>query len=190
MRITAGLHRGRKLVSPEGRNTRPTGDRARESVFNVLRHGKWCAGVLEGATVLDAFAGTGALGLEALSQGAASAVFMEKDRAAAAICRENVTQLKETDHARVLVCDATLPPVRDAGVKPATLVFLDPPYALGLGEKALISLTNGGWLAPDAVCVLEMSKKSPEVIPPDFTIVDTRTYGIAQVQFMVWRGGR
>lgn len=183
MRITAGMHRGRRLASPEGKTTRPTSDRARESVFNILRHGSWHDGVLEDAVVLDAFAGTGALGLEALSQGAASAVFMEKDRAAARTCRDNIELLHEEARSRLLVCDATQPPV---AAKPATLVFLDPPYGKGLAAAALTALAAQGWLAQGAVCVVEMAKKEPEETPAGFTMHDERAYGVALVRFLTF----
>ncbi len=185
MRITAGTHRGRRLISPEGKTTRPTSDRVRESVFNILRHGKWHDGVLDGAVVLDAFAGTGALGLEALSQGADYAVFMEKDRMAARTCRENIEALGESARTRLIIGDATAPP---AVAKPATLVFLDPPYGKGLAAAALKALAAQGWLAPGAVCVVEMAKKEPEETPAGFTQHDERAYGVALVRFLTFEG--
>jgi len=185
MRITAGIHRGRNLLSPEGRDTRPTSDRARESIFNILRHGKWHEGVLEEAMVLDAFAGTGALGLEALSQGASHAVFIESNPAAARVCQGNIDTLKENARAQVLKFDATAPQPRPASIEPRSLVFLDPPYGKDMGAAALKSLAEKGWLKAGAVCVLETSKKNPETIPPGFTVADERLYGIARVQFLI-----
>jgi 16S rRNA (guanine966-N2)-methyltransferase len=185
MRITGGIHRGRSLTSPKGSSTRPTSDRARESVFNILRHGGWHQGILEDATVLDVFAGTGALGLEALSQGAKHAVFIERDRAAAALCQDNIDKLGETARALVLKCDAAAPAPRPAHVEPRSLVFLDPPYGKGLGATALKVLEEKGWLQDSATCVMEMSKKEPEAVPAGFTLMDERTYGIARVIFFV-----
>jgi 16S rRNA (guanine966-N2)-methyltransferase len=185
MRIVGGSHRGRILESPEGMGTRPTSDRARESVFNVLRHAKWLPGdVLDGAMVADIFAGTGALGLEALSQGAAHAVFIEQDRKASAVCRKNITNLKEEGQSLLLAADALAPPPRPADLAPRTLVFLDPPYGKDMGAQALEALVRRDWLAPQAVCVLEMSKKQQEKMPDGFKLEDERAYGIALIRFM------
>jgi len=185
MRIVGGLHRGRSLASPEGRSTRPTSDRARESAFNILKHAKWLDfPALEGALVLDAFAGTGALGLEALSQGAAHAVFIENDRAAARACAHNIDMLKETARALLMTGDALRPPPRPAGIAPRTLVFLDPPYGKAWGVAALSALKDNGWLAQGAVAVMEMAKKQPEAMPLGFTPCDERIYGVALIRFL------
>lgn len=186
MRITAGIHRGRPLLAPDGKNTRPTSDRARESIFNILRHGSWHDGVLDDALVLDVFAGTGALGLEALSQGARHAAFIEREQPAAAFCRDNIAALKEGPRTSVFTFDATDPLPRPLYVEPRTLVFLDPPYGKYLGAESLKALVGKDWLAEGAVCVLEMSKKVPEIIPAGFTVHDERIYGLAKVQFMTW----
>lgn len=186
MRITSGLHRGRPLNAPADKTTRPTGDRVRSSVFNILRHGKWHNGVLEEATVLDAFAGTGALGLEALSQGADHAVFIEQDKTAAQLCQSNIDLLKETPRTLVLKWDACHPPARPANIEPRSLVFLDPPYGRNMGAEALKNLAAQGWLKEGAICVMEMAKKMPETLPSGFTLMDERAYGIAQVQFLIW----
>lgn len=188
MRITSGIHRGRKLVSPQGDHTRPTSDRARESIFNILRHGSWHEGVLEDADVLDVFAGTGALGLEALSQGAKHAVFIEQDGAAAKLCQSNIELLKETGRAIVLRQDALKLGQCPAYIGPRSLVFLDPPYGKNMGAQALAALASGGWLKKGAACVLEMSKQNPETIPPAFEVVDERIYGIAKIVFLTWAG--
>jgi 16S rRNA (guanine966-N2)-methyltransferase len=185
MRIVGGAHRGRALTSPEGRSTRPTADRTRESVFNILRHAGWLdSPVLEDAAVLDAFAGTGALGLEALSQGAAHAVFIENDRAALRACTANIAALKEEARARIIPADTLRPPARPDNVAARTLVFLDPPYGKGWGNQALGALRAAGWLAPGTVAVMEMAKKQPEEIPPGFTLCDERIYGVALVRFL------
>jgi 16S rRNA (guanine966-N2)-methyltransferase len=188
MRITAGIHRGRNLTSPKGSDTRPTSDRARESIFNILRHGRWQEEVLEEATVLDVFAGTGALGLEALSQGAKHAAFIERDPVAAALCQDNIDALGETGRAKVFKFDAALPVPRPLSLEPRSLVFLDPPYGKNKGAEALKALAAKDWLQKGAVCVLEMSKKMPETVPPGFTVADERLYGIAKVVFLVWEG--
>jgi 16S rRNA (guanine966-N2)-methyltransferase len=187
MRIVAGLYRGRILAAPAGLGTRPTGDRTRQAVFNILEHAAWMP-PLEGALVLDAFAGTGAMGLEALSRGAAHAVFIERDRAAAEACRENIGTLGVAARAELQTGDAARPVLRPAHVLPRTLAFLDPPYGLGLGAAALRALAEKRWFAPGAVCVLEMAKKQPEAAPEGFRLLDERIYGIALVRFLSWPG--
>jgi 16S rRNA (guanine966-N2)-methyltransferase len=186
MRITSGIHRGRPINAPKGRNTRPTSDRTREAIFNILRHGSWHHGVLEDATVLDVFAGTGALGIEALSQGARHAVFIERDHTAAELCQGNIDSLGETERAVVLKFDAAEPLPRPFYIEPRSLVFLDPPYGKYLGAEALKGRADKDWLAEEAVCVLEMSKKTPEIIPAGFTVKDERTYGMTKIQFLMW----
>ena len=188
MRITSGIHRGRLLTAPKGKNTRPTSDRTRESVFNILRHGSWHDGVLEEATVLDVFAGTGALGLEALSQGAKHAAFIEREHSAADVCRGNIETLGETDRTTVFTFDALHPLNRPLYIEPRSLVFLDPPYGKYMGTEALQALIKKKWLKEGAVCVMEMSKRVPETLPAGFALQDERTYGIAQVQFLIWEG--
>ena len=186
MRITGGTHRGRPIAAPTGKNTRPTSDRARESIFNILRHGSWHQGILEDATVLDVFAGTGALGLEALSQGAKHAAFIEREHPAIDFCKSNIEALKETARTAIFTFDATNPITRPLYIEPRTLVFLDPPYGKYLGAESLKALVDKGWLKEGAVCVLEMSKKIPETLPAGFTLQDERIYGIAKVQFLIW----
>lgn len=184
MRITGGIHRGRPLLAPSGKNTRPTSDRARESIFNILRHGGWHNGVLDDARVMDVFAGTGALGLEALSQGALHAVFIEREYAAVSFCKDNIKALNEGEHTAIFTFDALNPPPRPMYIEPRTLVFLDPPYGKNLGAEALQALVEKDWLAEGAVCVMEMSKKAPETVPAGFTLQDERIYGLAKVQFL------
>jgi 16S rRNA (guanine966-N2)-methyltransferase len=189
MRIVGGEARGRSLKAPEGAETRPTSDRAREAVFNILAHAKWLPWPLEGAAVLDAFAGTGALGLEALSRGAAHAVFIENAKPALAACRTNIAALGFEGRAMVSQADALNPPPLPAGIAPRTHIFLDPPYGRGHGAKALAALARQGWLAPRAICMLEMEKKRQEGPPAGFVLRDERKYGIALVKFMEWEGG-
>ncbi|MBV8652912.1 MAG: 16S rRNA (guanine(966)-N(2))-methyltransferase RsmD [Alphaproteobacteria bacterium] len=183
MRIIAGKHRGRPLIAPAGEAVRPTSDRAREALFNILAHGELAASgpAYAGARVLDGFAGTGAFGLEALSRGAASAVFIENSRAALAALRQNIAALGETARTQIVTGDATAPP---RALAPCDLVFLDPPYREKLGGKALTALAATGWLAPDALAIIEVAAKEPLEAPPGFTIVDERRYGAARLVFL------
>lgn len=184
MRITGGIHRGRSLNSPEGQDTRPTSDKTRESIFNILRHGSWHEGVLEGAAVLDVYAGTGALGLEALSQGVSHAVFIEWNHMAVDVCQSNIDLLNEGERAVVFTFDALNPTPRPLYIEPRTLVFLDPPYGKYMGVESIKALINKDWLAENAVFVLEMSKKVPEIIPAGFTVRDERVYGHTKILFL------
>ncbi|MDB5411593.1 MAG: putative Ribosomal small subunit methyltransferase [Rhodospirillales bacterium] len=183
MRIIAGRHRGRTLLAPEGDAVRPTSDRAREALFNILAHGDLASSgpAYADATVLDAFAGTGAFGLEALSRGATAAIFLEKSRPALAALRRNIQTLGEDARSRVIVADATAPPQAPAA---ATLAFLDPPYNKGLAAPALAGLAAAGWLAPDALAIVEVP--AAEAIAPTagFTLLDERRYGIAKLVFL------
>lgn len=188
MRITGGIHRGRPLTAPKGKNTRPTSDRARQSIFNILRHGGWHNGILEDATVLDVFAGTGALGLEALSQGGKHAAFIEREHPAVEFCQSNIEALKEEERTKVFTFDAVNPIPRPLYIEARSLVFLDPPYGKYLGAEALKGLVDKGWLKEGAVCVMEMSRKVPEILPAGFIPRDERIYGLAQVVFLTWEG--
>src|SRR5689334_21694217 len=155
MRIVGGKFKGRPIAAPEGRGTRPTSDRAREAVFNVLAHAAWSTG-LEERRVLDLFAGSGALGFEALSRGAAIALFVETDAAARGALRDNIEALGLFGVTRIHRRDATDLGAKPAGLgQPFDLVFLDPPYHAGLGEAALARLSAGGWITRDAIAVLE-----------------------------------
>lgn len=183
MRIVGGKFRGRVLAAPTGRDTRPTGDRAREAVFNVLQHTPWSPGI-ESRRVLDLFAGSGALGLEAMSRGAAFALFVETDAAARGALRDNIESLGLFGATRIHRRDAT-----DLGNKPAglgapfDLVFLDPPYGKGLGVAALAKLGPGAWITPDALIVFECgAEEAPET--PGFDCLDERVYGAAKVLFL------
>jgi 16S rRNA (guanine966-N2)-methyltransferase len=183
MRIVAGSHRGRRLLAPPGAVVRPTSDRAREAMFNVILHGGF---VGEGdpfaeARVLDAFAGTGAVGLEALSRGAAEAVFIERARDAVTILRKNIATLGEEARSRVIVGDATHPPHAVSG---CTVVFIDPPYRSGLVLPALQALTAAGWFAPHALAVVEHAAREEFAPPFGFTLLDERVYGAARLVFL------
>jgi 16S rRNA (guanine966-N2)-methyltransferase len=183
MRIVGGRHRGRRLLAPPGDIVRPTSDRAREALFNILSHGRFAAeGIpFAGAVVLDAFAGTGALGLEALSRGAAEAVFIERDREALVILRKNVEALGEGARAHIVPGDATQP--LGAGSSCA-LAFLDPPYHSGLAAPALGALAARGWLAPDALAVVETAAREELAPPAGFILLDERIYGAARLVFL------
>ncbi len=179
MRIIAGLYRGRPLANvgkgDPGAHLRPTTDRVRESLFNMLGGGRF-GEPFEGAHVLDLFAGTGALGLEALSRGAASAVFVDDGRKAQSLIKANIKTLA-CEAARLISRDATrLPP---CDTEKATLVFLDPPYGKGLGQKALTAAIAGGWIADGALIVWE--ENTPQLAPDGFTRLDSRRYGDTHV---------
>ena len=172
MRIIAGQWRGRPLIAPSGQATRPTSDRAREALFSMLQSR---LGSFEELSVADLFAGTGALGLEALSRGAARCAFIESDRAAIEALRKNVAKLGAEDRADVRQQDAT----RIAG-GPYHLVFLDPPYRSGLGHKALGHLAAGGTLAPGALVSIETAKDEAVEVP-GLSVESERTYGKAKL---------
>ncbi len=179
MRIVAGNHKGVKLAAPKDRHIRPTSDRTREALFNVLAHG--IAGFsLTGTRVLDLFAGTGALGLEALSRGAKFCLFIDESPAARAIIRENTQNMLLTGASKIWrrnACD----PGPAGKLKPFDLVFADPPYGRGLGEAALISALEGGWMAPGAIVVLEESTASKAALPEAITLLDERRYGTTKI---------
>jgi 16S rRNA (guanine966-N2)-methyltransferase len=182
MRIVAGRFRGAALVGPKGQDIRPTGDRVRESLFNILAHGIEGAEI-EGARVLDLFAGTGALGLEALSRGAAYVHFVEDNADARGLIRRNIEALGATGATRIYRRDATK--LGPAGtLKPFGLVFADPPYGKGLGERALQSALAGGWLLSDAIAIVEERADAEFALPSGFAPIDERTYGDTTIRFL------
>ncbi|WP_415287466.1 16S rRNA (guanine(966)-N(2))-methyltransferase RsmD [Brevundimonas sp. S1H14] len=184
MRIVAGSLKGRAIVTPEGQNTRPTSDRARQAIFNVLEHAPWAEGLHE-ARVIDLYAGSGALGFEALSRGAAFCLFVDTDDGARGAIRENMDAYGLFGRCRVHRRSAT-----DLGPRPGsageafTLAFLDPPYAKGFGEQTLARLLEGGWLAPGAIVVFERGSDEPEIDTPGYERLDARDYGAARVLFL------
>ena len=182
MRIVSGRFRGKALISPTDDSIRPTSDRAREAVFNILASR---IGVnLDGLKVLDLFAGTGALGLEALSRGAQSAVFVDTGAEARGLIRDHIEAFGVAGIAKLLRRDATA--LGEAGTMgPFDLVFLDPPYGRGLAEQALVSLRAGKWLAPGATIVLEEGAEVELALPEGFVVDDRREYGAAAVYFVV-----
>ncbi|MFC5066670.1 16S rRNA (guanine(966)-N(2))-methyltransferase RsmD [Flaviflagellibacter deserti] len=181
MRIIAGRFRGQALKAPKTYRVRPTSDRLRETLFNVLVH-SYGDPVGDGR-VLDLFAGTGALGLEALSRGAAFALFVEDGVEARGLLRGNVEMLGVAGTSRIFRRDATrLGPAHPN--EPFDLVFADPPYGKGLGEKALASAREGGWIKPDALVVVEEAGDVEFAVPEGFELIETRNYGEAQLVFM------
>jgi 16S rRNA (guanine966-N2)-methyltransferase len=180
MRIVGGELRGRPLAAPRSSAIRPTTDRTREAVFNVLTHR--FPESLSGR-VLDLFAGTGALGLEALSRGASYCVFIEESAEGRGLIRTNVEKFGLLGRTKVFRRDAAH--LGDAGtMQPFNLVFADPPYGKGLGEKALQSARSGGWLAPGALCVVEESAAAAFRLGPGFVMLDERNYGDTIIRFI------
>ena len=194
MRIVGGRHRGRRLEAPGGLALRPTADRTREALFNILCQGKldWRpnrqqAGAapgsnpLAGARALDAFAGTGALGLEALSRGAGFVTFMENQAAALNACRHNIDALDQVAYSELLRCDVLRPPPAKA---PCELVLMDPPYNQDLAPPALAALHRAGWLAPGALAAVELMATEPFTPPAGFETLEERKYGKARLVFL------
>lgn len=182
MRIVAGKHRGAVLATPTAGSLaiRPTSDRLRESLFNILEHAY--EGVFEGARVMDVFAGTGALGFEAMSRGAKTCLFVEEAAEARGLIRRNQETLGLMGTTRIFRRDATT--MGSIGpAEPYTLAFLDPPYGKGLAEKALASLLAGGWLADGALVVIEETAKTDVALPDGLERLDQRQYGETQVVF-------
>ena len=182
MRIVGGTFKGRPLSAPAGRDTRPTSERVREAVFNILLHGVEGFS-LDGARVLDVFAGTGALGLEALSRGARFVQFVEEAAEARGVIRENADSLGAIGSVKIWRRDATRLGPCAPGV-PFDLVFIDPPYGKGLGTACLASLVAGGWLKPGAVLVLEEALKAEVALPEGMARIDQRDYGDTKVLFL------
>lgn len=184
MRIVAGAWRGRPLAAPPGEATRPTADRVRQALFDMLLHAPWGGGaLLEGAAVLDAFAGTGAFGLEALSRGAGGASFIERDRAALAALRANIAACRAEPRCRVISGDALRPPQG----APVGLVFLDPPYAEGVLPQAVEALGAAGWIGADTVVIAESTAAAPPP-PLALTHLADRTHGAGRIT--IWRRDR
>ena len=180
MRIVGGEFGGRRLLTPRSDAIRPSSDRLRQTLFDILAHGYGDA--VDNARVLDTFAGTGAIGLEALSRGARHALFVEEDAAARGLIRGNVESLGLTGKTRIFRRDATR--LGEAGIiPPFDLMFADPPYGHGLGEKALAAALTGGWLGPGALAVLE--ERGDVIVPPieGFEMLERRDVGDSQLIF-------
>jgi 16S rRNA (guanine966-N2)-methyltransferase len=178
MRIVSGQFRGRNLKTPSSNAIRPTSDRLRESIFNILVHAY--ADPVTDARVLDLFAGTGALGLEAMSRGASYALFVEEAAEARALIRTNVETLSLTGATKIFRRDAVK--LGDMGrMEPFDLVFCDPPYSQGLAEKSLVSARDGKWLAPSALVVVEEAVKAGFKIPEGFDELERRAYDDTEI---------
>jgi 16S rRNA (guanine966-N2)-methyltransferase len=173
MRVVGGRLRGRTLAGPKSSGIRPTADRLRESLFNILVHAY--DDPITGARVLDLFAGTGALGIEALSRGASFTLFVDDGAQARALLRENVTALGLGGVTRIFRRDATKLGAAYP-VEPFSLAFVDPPYGQGLAEAALVSARDGDWLAPEALIVVEEAAKAGFAPPPGFSELERRAY--------------
>ena len=181
MRVVGGRLKGRNLASPSSQAIRPTADRLRESVFNILVHAY--GNPIEGARVLDLFAGTGALGIEAVSRGAAFVLFIDNGAESRALLRNNVEALALGGVTKVFRRDATnLGPAHP--VEPFSVAFLDPPYGKGLAEKALASLRDGGWLTPGALLVVEEAKAAAFKAPDGFEELERRAYDDTEFVFV------
>ena len=173
MRIVGGRFRGRALAAPATRAIRPTSDRLRETLFNILEHAYGAP--VAGARVIDLFAGTGALGFEALSRGAAAALFVDNGAEARALLRANLETLGVAAVARVFRRDATR--LGEAPGPGFSLAFLDPPYGQSLADAALVSLAAGRWLTPGALCVVEEAEAAVLAVPPGYAVLERRTQG-------------
>jgi 16S rRNA (guanine966-N2)-methyltransferase len=181
MRIIAGRHRGRTLVAPPGEATRPTAERVRQALFDMLWHAPWGGRTtLQDRLVLDAFAGTGALGLEALSRGALHCTFLETAKPALAALRANIAACGEDPRTAVLAADATRPPRARV---PCGLVFLDPPYGQGLVGRALGALEAAGWIAPGALVIAETAQNEALDLP-GYAPVAARSHGAASLHVL------
>jgi len=182
MRIVAGAYRGRTLVAPKGHSTRPTSDRARQALFNVLEHAPWGRSLV-GLRVLDGFAGSGALGLEALSRGAAFCLLADNDPSARAAIAANLAALGCAERASVAGWDMSRLAPRGLET-PFDLVFLDPPYRSGLAEAALAGLAAGGWLSTGALVVVERGENEGVLAAAGYAALDERAWGKARVSFL------
>ena len=184
MRIVGGEFRGRTLKAPRSQDIRPTTDRTRESLFNILSHSY--PECLDGTRIIDCFAGTGAVGLEALSRGCRQALFVEMGVEGRGLLRDNIESLGLQGRARIFRRDAT-----DLGqvgtMEPFHLMFADPPYGRGLGEKAMASAASGGWLHPDALVILEERADTNPASGAEFLPIETRSFGDTRMHFYRYR---
>ncbi len=179
MRIVSGIYGGRRLQAPEGRDVRPTSDKVRGAIFNVLLSRI----DVQGVRVLDVFCGSGALGLEALSRGAGYCTFIDSSRTSLALARDNA-QLLGVEEMEFIRSDAAT--LRACSGEPADLVFLDPPYDKDLALPALQALVDGGWLENGAVCVLEVEQRFFGVFPAMFEVVQEKSYGTTRILYLVY----
>ncbi|MEO1151213.1 MAG: 16S rRNA (guanine(966)-N(2))-methyltransferase RsmD [Pseudomonadota bacterium] len=184
MRIVGGEYRGRPIRAPKGQSTRPTTDRTREALFNVLAHADWpgVSSALEGARVIDLYAGSGALGLEAVSRGAAFCLFVETDAGARGVMRDNIEALSLFGQTRIHRRSATaLGSIPASAGGPFTMAFLDPPYGKNLVQPTIRSLIEGRWLSAGAMVVAEQAKADPYPDVKEITPLDDRLYGDTRI---------
>ena len=186
MRIIAGRHRGVALSAPKDDRIRPTSDRVREAIFNIIVHGGF-APSLEGTRVLDLFAGTGALGLEALSRGASFVTFVDDHAQSRALIRRNIEMLQAGGRTKVWQRDAKALGPLPRG-EPYDIVFLDPPYGRALLEPAIRSLIEGGWIRPRAAIIAEFESTASPVAIESFELAADRVYGDTRVAFWISAG--
>lgn len=179
MRIIAGKYRGRKLETPSDMDVRPTTDKMRERVFSMLQHARYPA--LHGAQVMDVFAGTGALGLEALSRGAAHVTFVEKSPKSIALLNKNIAAMKVEQDTTLIKSRATS---LQAATTPCDFIFMDPPYGRDLLAPSIACLLEGGWLADGGVIIAEMKSDETFDVPAGLTLIDERKQGIQRVVFL------
>jgi 16S rRNA (guanine966-N2)-methyltransferase len=185
LRIIGGVWRGRKFAVPEIEGLRPTNERAREAIFNRLMHAEDAFGVrLKGATVADLFAGTGALGLEALSRGAKSVLFVEREAAACRALAQTIQTLVAEDRADVTQGDASTPAPQNI---PFDLILMDPPYSQNLIATTLIALSARGWTKPGTLVVAETETGTQLELPPGYALIDQRRYGRADISFITFK---
>jgi 16S rRNA (guanine966-N2)-methyltransferase len=191
MLITGGQFRGRTLAAPKDARVRPTADKVRQAIFNILAHNDFGSGFsLKGARVADLFAGTGAMGIEAVSRGAGFCLFVDESAESRALIRANVEALQLTGATKIWRRDATqLGPMPGGSGGPFDLVFLDPPYRQGLIAPALKALLDGNWLAPTALLLVETAEDESLELPPAFALLDTRSYGDTTVRLLHAEGG-
>lgn len=178
MRIVGGKHKGRRLKAPRDQSTRPTAERVREALFNILAHADYAEGAPRGMKVLDAFAGSGTLGFEALSRGAERVIFLERNAQAARLIEENAAMLGEMAHVSVLRRDVARPGPASLEVD---LVLMDAPYGKGLTAPAIEALAASGWLAPTALLAVELGAGEAFAPPAGFNELDSRRYGAARI---------
>ena len=190
MRIVGGAYRGRRLAVPEGLDVRPSADRTREAVFNVLEHWRYGDGrsLVDGARVLDAFCGTGAYGLEALSRGAEEVTLLDHEPRALDAARANARGMDAGGRLHWVMGDATGGAGRAAVARvhaAVDLVFMDPPWGSGLWRQALDALHDRGWIGAESLVVLELSARETFDPPPGWTVIDERRHGAAVVRMLV-----
>ena len=182
MRIVAGKHRGRNIIAPKGMEVRPTSDRVREAVFNILEHraiGRGGTSALVNARVLDAFCGTGACGLEALSRGAEHSTFLDISNTALDLCRRNIAALSEQVRTDVIRTDCLK---SNYPTEPYDLIFMDPPYNEGMAQKALVNFGHIGWISNEAVCIIETGPDELLNIGATFILLEDRRYGRTRIR--------